>query len=767
MRTPLLLLLIACNSSAALAQSRIQGRVASSAEEAVLAATVTLLRGAAVLRRTATDSTGRFLFDDVAADTYALRVERIGFQSQERRVIAGAAPVFIDIVLREAPVVVEGVTVEGERTRARFQSQAGATTRELSKAELKLIPGLAEADVLRAIESLPGVVSTSDFSSAYNVRGGSADQNLILLDGIPVYNPFHLGGLFSVFNSDMVERAELLAGGFPAEYGGRVSSVLNVVSDPGSGGFDVRGGVSILATRVAVGAELPAGTARNLGISSARVRIAGRRSYFDQLFKPFFDFPYYLTDLQLAAKVWTSTTSRFTATAYTGNDVLNFAGVDSFPLRIDWHWGNSVAGVAWRKHLRSGAMLDVHSSYSRFSTRILFPDFGDTRLRSSIDHALLHAAVTAPFKAHQAKAGVELNRLWYLNRAEAGGTTFRRGSEVGWQPTVFGQVSLHPSAPWLLEGGVRADAWRTEASSPAITELSPRLAVKRFLAGGDAALKLALGRYTQFLHSLRDEELPIGIDVWVLTGQRAPHVLSKQVQAGLEWFPATGWYASLETFRRSFDGVTTNNFGDDPNTDSDDLLNGTGLSYGADAVVRKDRGALRGFVTASWLRTWREFPDLLAPEQPAPRIRYAPLFDRRFELDMLLRLALPRGWESGVRWNFGTGLPYTRPVGSYLYYQYRLNTGMRHEEGEDSAAVAVLLEPRNQSRYPAYHRLDFSLRKLFHKSWGTLTPHIDVLNVYNRKNVLFYFYDYNRTPAVRSGVSMFPLLPTAGVEIVF
>ena len=253
----------------------------------------------------------------------------------------------------------------------------------------------------------------------------------------------------------------------------------------------------------------------------------------------------------------------------------------------------------------------------------------------------------------------------------------------------------------------------------------------------------------------------------MLTGQRAPHVLSKQVQAGLEWFPATGWYASLETFRRSFDGVTTNNFGDDPNTDSDDLLNGTGLSYGADAVVRKDRGALRGFVTASWLHTWREFPDLLAPEQPAPLIRYAPLFDRRFELDMLLRLALPRGWESGVRWNFGTGLPYTRPVGSYLYYQYRLNTGMRHEEGEDSAAVAVLLEPRNQSRYPAYHRLDFSLRKLFHKSWGTLTPHIDVLNVYNRKNVLFYFYDYNRTPAVRSGVSMFPLLPTAGVEIVF
>src|SRR5690606_32951268 len=152
--------------------------------------------------------------------------------------------------------------------------------------------GLAEADVLRAVELLPGVVSTSDFSSAFNVRGGSADQNLILIDGFPIFNPFHLGGLFSVFNSDAIARAELLAGGFGAEYGGRVSSVLNVESDAGAPErVEVAGGVSLLATRLLVRAPLP----ERLGEGS---RVGpGRRSYFDVLLPPLADFPYHLTDL--------------------------------------------------------------------------------------------------------------------------------------------------------------------------------------------------------------------------------------------------------------------------------------------------------------------------------------------------------------------------------------------------------------------------------------------------------------------------------------
>ena len=137
----------------------------------------------------------------------------------------------------------EGISVEAERSRerVRFENEAGITVRELAGSEIKGIPGLVEADPLRAVEVLPGVTTVSDFSSAFNVRGGSADQNLILLDGIPVFNPTHLGGFFSVFNGDMIQRAELRSGGFPARFGGRVSSVLDIQTDVGDGSSEASG----------------------------------------------------------------------------------------------------------------------------------------------------------------------------------------------------------------------------------------------------------------------------------------------------------------------------------------------------------------------------------------------------------------------------------------------------------------------------------------------------------------------------------------------
>ncbi len=699
--------------------------------------------------------------------SYTVRLSHIGFAESQRAVVVRDDSITrIEILLEERVLALKPVTVVAtERARSSFESNAGQTTRELAKDELKLIPGLAEADVLRAIEVLPGVVSTSDFSSAFNVRGGSADQNLIALDGFPIFNPFHLGGLFSVFNSDMVNRAELQAGGFPAQYGGRVSSVLNVESDPGPRGVDVRGAVSMLATRLAIGGDVAPEAAERIGLQSARGRVALRRSYFDQLFRPFFQFPYHLTDVQGYAEGWTRAGNRVSLTGYTGRDLLDFTGVESFPLQIRWDWGNDVAGLHWLGHLSNGAALDARLGFSRFNTAIQFPDFADAEFTSRIQQGLLHVDLLLPASgAFETRLGLEANRLAYANLAQTGGTVFRQGKENGWLTGVYAQTNWRPGNKWLVELGGRADGWL--ASENAIV-LQPRVAVKHFLNPRTAA-KLAVGRYAQFLHSLRDEELPIGIDIWVLAGQRAPHVVSDQVQGGIEAFRGA-WYTSLEGYYRKFTGVTSNNLADDPNTDTDDLLAGRGTSYGADLLVRRAEGRLRGFLSASWLKALRTFPDITSGELPVPEVTYAPVFDRRLDLDLVLRALLPRDWEAGIRWNLGSGLPYTRPLGSYLYYEYHIvSRGRRRlNDSPDSARTAVLLGPRNGERYPAYHRLDFSLRKTMEKSWGTFTPYLEVLNVYNRKNVLFYFYDYNSDPPVRSGVSMFPLLPTLGVEVKF
>jgi hypothetical protein len=714
------------------------------------------------VRTTVTDPAGNFRFVGLAAGAYMIRSGPIGYARVERRVTVGPGAVErVDLELVPAAIELERVEVDATRQRQRFDTEAGATVRQLDRAEIKRVPGIAEADVLRAIAVLPGVVTTSDYSSAYNVRGGSSDQNLILLDGIPIYNPFHLGGIFSVFNADMVARTELYTGGFPAQFGGRVSSVLSVESDAGRDSRPFEGGVSLLAARAAVGGSLPG---EAIGLERARGRLSVRRSYFDQLLRPAFDFPYHLTDVQAYGEAWTRGGDRLSVTGYTGRDVLDLSGLEDFPLKLRWAWGNDVIGGRWQRPLARGS-LEARFGYSRFMTDIGFPDFNDTEFRSRIDHALVRLDWEALRDDGRWRAGAEANRLGYDNLAQTGGTVFRGSAQKGTLLGAYAQRDVRLGR-WLLEAGLRGDGYSPDGGENVLV-VAPRLAVKRFLGNGELAVKLAAGRYTQFVHSLRDEELPLGIDIWILAGPRAPHVVSDQLQGGIEGFLGGRWSYGAEVFYRTFDGVVTDNLADDPNDPSDDLVAGDGRSYGADFFISRDAGRLRPSVAVSWLRATRTFPDFRTGEEVAPRVTYPPIFDRRLDVDLMLLADLPRGLEASARIHVGTGLPYTRPLGSYSFYDYRIGDGLRAPQGGDDGSSAVVLGQRNSERYPAYQRVDMSLRRESGFRGGRLTWYLEVINVLNTRNVLFYFYEYDRDPPVRSGISMFPILPTIGVEFSF
>jgi hypothetical protein len=740
---------------------------------------VSLLRAGTLVRAVDTDRLGFFRIAPVPMGTYTLRVQALGYAEATQSVgVRVGQTAEVEFALVRQAIEVEGISVQAERSRERirFEEVGGATIRELELEDLKQVPGIAESDPIRAVAVMPGVVSTSDFSAAFHVRGGSSDQNLILLDGVPIFSPFHLGGFFSVFNADMLDRVALQSGGFAAEHGGRVSSVLEIESDPGEGRFKVDGGVSLLASRVAVGGGLPQSVAKALGHSNVRWRVSARRSYFDVLMKPLFEFPYNLTDLQAVLEGWTMRGDRLRITAYSGHDVLNLTTLEAedFPLRIFWDWGNDAVGARWTRPRRGGGSLDVRANYSRFTSGLKFPDFGDTDFSTAVDQFQIRADLeTRPTPTFRVKLGTSAESMGYDNLITTGGTEFGSGLGDGWLLATYGQIAWSKPKAWLLEAGLRLETWLPEPGD-AVSDVSPRLAVKRFFANGDGAIKLAAGRYTQYLHSLRDEELPIGLDIWVLAGAYAPHVVSDQIQFGIEGYPRENWYLSAEAYARSFDGVVTFNPAEDPNDEFDDILSGDGLSYGVDFMVRKEEGPVSGWIAASFLKAERTFPDLLAPFEPQPEVTYSPIFDRRVDLDVVLRYPLPGGWQGGLRWNVGTGVPYTRALGSYGYYSPnfveqggRLEWAGAADDTDDFGGYAVVLEERNSSRYPTYHRLDVSARKTMEKSWGTLTPYIDLLNVYNQRNVLFYFYEYEESPAVRSGVSMFPIVPTFGVEVRF
>ncbi|MCY3808796.1 MAG: TonB-dependent receptor [Gemmatimonadetes bacterium] len=753
---------------AAAQEGAVTGRVRSAEGQILAGAGVRLqeLADSSRVRLARTDRLGFFEVGEVAPGVYELTATKLGFEPRRIEVRVDEAVVQLELVLATRAVELGAITVEAARSRAleRFAESAGITVQEIERKAMKSIPGVVETDPIRAIEVLPGVGTVSDFSAAFNVRGGSADQNLILLDNVPIYNPFHLGGLFSVFNADMVERAELRAGGFPAEYGGRVSSVLVVKTDPGDGEPSVDAGVSLLASRAAVDGSLPAALDGKLGLAHSRWRVSGRRSYFDLLVRPWTSFPYYLTDMQGVFEGWTPGGNRIRVTGYSGRDVLNTSDLGDNPLPLRWSWGNDAVGLSWAHPMRGGSSMDIATHFSRFSS-----DFEITETEARFRTHVREGGAAANFELRPTarlrwKSGVSAKDLGYDYGIEAGGTTFAESRGEGLELSAYSQIGWDLGRSWLIETGLRLDHLEPDPGEGATT-VAPRFAVKRFFGDRTAAVRLAGGRYSQFLHSLRDEEFPLGVDIWVLTGELAPRIVSDQVQMAVEgFFGNNDWYASLEGYYRTYDGVITSNPADDPGDDLDDVLSGDGWSYGLDLMVRRDAGATTGWISASFLRTERTFPDLLSGVDPPPSITYPPVFDRRVDIDLVLRRSLIWwGLEAGLRANFGTGTPYTPVLGQFDMYRQRAVEGRVYYDN----ATAVALGDRNSARYPARHRLDISLRKRLERSWGSMVPYLSVVNLYNRKNVLFYFFDYGADPPTRTGVSMIPLLPTIGLEISF
>ena len=755
--------------SYATAQSQISGRVWSADGQLLGGANVRLfaITDSTQQRAAGTDRLGFFSFSDVVPGAYVLMVTRIGYaRHREEVAVTAGTPVDLDVELVPQAIELDVLEIEGERSRARvtFEQSVGETLREISGEAMKALPGLAETDPIRAVEVLPGVSTVSDFSAAFNVRGGSADQNLILLDGVPIFSPFHSGGMFSVFNADMVERAELRAGGFPAEFGGHVSSVLTVETDVGDGVTGVEAGMSLLALRVAVGGSLPQRALDALGLTNSRWRVSGRRSYYDMLVKPWSEFPYRLMDLQGALEAWTGGGNRIRFTGYTGGDVLELSDVRDNPLPLRWSWGNDAAGGSWTHPMRGGQSMDVRASHSRYAGDFEFVETGlqfHTSIQETAVRADLELRPTGPTRW---KSGVAVKWLEFENSARATGTVLGENAGSGWETAVYTQINWNPNSHWLLEGGLRVDHWRPDPGGHGTT-VSPRFAAKRFIRDRNAAVHLAVGRYSQFRHSVRDEELPFGIDIWVLAGANAPHVVSDQLQLGIEGFLGEDeWFASLEGYFRTFDGVITINAAEDTDDHLDDFVSGDGWAYGTDLFVKRNRGATTGWFTVSFLKTERTFPDTRSGLEPPPDLTYPPVFDRRVDIDLVLRRVL--GWwglEAGLRANFGTGVPYTRVLGQFDVYVWfpveeRLFFGDR---------AAVVLGPRNGERYPARHRLDISFRKPIQYRWGRMTPYLSLHNLYNRKNVLLYFFDYDSEPPTRSGVSMIPFLPTLGVDVSF
>ncbi len=704
------------------------------------------------------DDSGRYVITGVPAGNVTVIAQRLGYTTLSRSItIRAGTSTTLDLRLSPGAPELAAVRVAAdaiEREEFRLSPNPGVVS--VGRATLKRVPVIGEPDVLRVVQLLPGVVATNDFSAGYNVRGGESDQNLVLLDGYPIYNPFHLGGLFGTFIDETVGEFELVPGGFPARYGTRLSSVLNVVPrvDQRSG---VHGSVSVsvLASTVALSGTLGGRTSWSAAV---------RRTYADKFVALLSDnqLPYWFTDMQTHVRHEFANGGVLSLTGYYGQDVLD-ASLAAFgdttqagggALRFDW--GNSLLGIAYTKPL--GAVLGADStrlmqrvSQTGFATTLDLGS-GSLGLRNRLGESRAWGELSHWRGRHETLLGYEwsaYNVRYDVTASAAGPAPLFALRQRPSAASVYVDHTVRTSRV-AARAGLRAEG----VTGTGWAAVSPRLSLKWF-ASPDLAITVAGGATSQWTPALRNEQAPVRIfDFWLTSDRATPVARAWQQSLGAErWFGAAR-FVRLEGWHKRYSRLPASNLFNDPDVPGDEFIVTTGRSYGVDLLVRQlERERLSGWLAYSYAVSTRD----------APEGRFAPVQDRRHNVNLVATFRPGGKWNYGARLGLGTGTPFTDVVGQIVRRRYdAINNTF------ESGALDQLLEPiggpRNGARFPFFQRVDLSVTR---EGTGRLhwSPYVSLINAYNARNVFTYVFDYEKNPPTRTAFSQFPLLPTIGVGI--
>jgi len=705
-----------------------------------------------------TGADGRFLIASVPVGARTLRIRLPGYRAADRALRAvGGDTVRVEVVLERSVQLLSPVRADARRVEAElFLTRPGISTLVVEGQEMAGVPKLGEPDVVRVVQLMPGVVARNDFNTGLTVRGGEADQNLVLLDGFPLYNPFHLGGLFSTFMDATVGGVELLTGAFPARYGGRLSSVLDVRS-----AVELRPGVHTTADLSALGAtaRFAGGFAGGRGSWS----VAGRRTYADAVQSIFTDdiFPYHFHDLQGHAAWVLGNGTRVSVTAYRGRYVLD-ADLSSFEAdsivsksnrgRWAFDWGNELLGVVIAKELGERTTIEQRLSTSGFSTRLDLGSGASTQ-RSEVRDVRAAGSLRVRGDVHDRSIGYELTaqRIRHASGSPQTETTEFDLTQRPFTAALWLDDLWQLSPRWLLEGGLRAEA----LSGRSWMALSPRVSVKYF-ASPQLALTAGAGRVTQTMHSLAGDGALRYFDVWLASDSFVPVATAWHWVAGAERRVGDVGSVRVEGFLKRYDRVLEADPSEDPQRRGDEFLSATGSAFGVDMIARWQlKSGATGWITYSYGVSRRERDGRT----------WAPGSDRRHDLNVVATRPLAK-FRVGARFNLATGTPYTPIVGGVTRRVYDPSLD-RWGTGDPEILIESIGGVHNSARFPVTHRLDLDVSRELVVRGATVAPYVSVVNAYNAKNVFVYLYKYSTSQPTRRAISQFPVLPTAGVRVAF
>ncbi len=712
-------------------------------------------------------------------DSVEIRYVFAGFETVVRRVKLDEDQK-IDVEL--SPASLDEVVIEAQS----FEEQLNSTQMSVERVsirEAKKIPALfGEVDIIKTLQLKPGVSSGSEGSSGIFVRGGGSDQNLVLLDNTVLYNPSHLFGFFSTFNSDAVKDVELYKGGFPPRYGGRLSSVIDVKLKEGNRKkFSGTGGLGLIASRLTL--EGP------LGSDKVSYVVSGRRTYVDLITDGLNEINqdnenwatipgYFFYDFNAKINYEISDKDQLYLSGYLGRDRFRFEDGEDFSARFAW--GNTNLGLRWNHFFSSNFFVNTAVSYTDYEYELTseFVDIFTLSLGSKIsDWAGRTDFTWTPLPRHTFRFGAQgIYHTFVVGNLDAGSvdSTFDFDAGRNYYGTEMG-LYLSDEFEWGPRLKINLGMRLSGFASDGIAYLNPEpRASAKFSLSDKASLKASYARMSQYLHLVAASGTSLPTDIWYPSNRNVKPQISDQVAMGITVVLGDKWLLSNEIYYKWLQNQI--DFKDGANLFVNDDLEtefvfGKGSAYGNEFYIEKTAGKLTGWIGYTLAWSWRQFRGQPISGSEIENIaindgdRFHPRNDRRHDISIVTIYEFNRRWSVSASWEYRTGNATTFPRGAGGFIGPDLLTGGVALE----PSFLVIYGERNQDRLPAYHRMDLGVVIKFFPQWGESDLTISAYNAYNRRNVYFVRNEVADSSLNyrAEAVSLFPILPSVTYNFKF
>ncbi len=655
-----------------------------------------------------------------------------------------------DFELKTASVLTDEVTVNAMREIE--TKQISISKINIPVGQLKQLRIGGEADVFRSLQFLPGILTSSQISSGLFVRGGSPDQNLVLIDGATVYNPSHLFGFISTFNTEAIKDVELIKGGYPAEYGGRLSAVLNMTQKDGNT-KDFGGNVVLGALSSRLTLEGPAGNG-SWFIGARRTYLEVVKAFIEEdPEEPFPDFNFYDLNLKVCQNL--SDKDKIYLSGFNSRDKLDYS---SYGVSLGMSLGNLSGSLRWNRIITDNVFSTLIFSTSYYYNFLKGDQSGygfsvDNSIKDFTLKGGLEWFITDDFTA---KTGFEVSKFNFIYQYNFSGeddttTTKNLGSTIDmniddWNYSLYAQFNCNFLEQFSLQGGLRYNLWDLSHHQT----YDPRLAL-RYQINGGIAIKAAWGIYHQNLRLATQPDFSF-FDTWMPTDTTLQPSKAEHYILSLETVPWEGYNLNFDVYYKKMDNISElNNTIISAVTVSDVFLIGNSTAWGAEVFLQKKFGRLNGWFGYALGFIESRFDQINNGKA------FRPKYDRRHDLKIVLQYQINNDWDVGASFTFQSGQSYTLATS-------RLESKLW---GKLTGRGIMIPDQRYGLRLPPSHQLNINGSYSFLMFGLKSKAILDIYNVYNRRDIWFRYYNTSKDVTTLEDVLLLPIIPSISLEVQF